>query len=216
MTVGELAGLFNREFVEPQQGAPCELQVVRMQGWRREMTFADTGLPWVAPSPNMPTPATALVYAGTGLLEGTNVSEGRGSCTPFELVGAPWMDRRLAETMRAMAAEGTTRGVSFREAYFTPTFGKYQGKAVAGVQLHVWHVARFEAVRTALALLTAIKALYPEFEWRPPAGEEAPCPVSCMLSLRSVRYTHLRLCVRVRTQPTRGRASQEGGISWIC
>lgn len=151
-----------------------------MHGWRRDMMFADTGLPWVPPSPNMPTPATALVYAGTGLLEGTNVSEGRGSCTPFELVGAPWMDRRLAERMRAMAAAGTTRGVAFREAYFTPTFSKHQGASVTGVQLHVWDAARFEAVRTALALLTAVKALYPhKFEWRSPSGALAALSCAC-------------------------------------
>lgn len=159
MTVGELARLFNAEFLAD----PVELGVVRMTGWRRGEFFDGTGLPWVPPSPNMPTPDTALVYPGTCLFEGTNLSEGRGTTRPFELVGAEGVDARWSAALNALELPGAR----FREAYFAPTFSKYQGKTVGGVQLFVTDRERFEPVRTGIAMLVTAKRVWPGFAWRP-------------------------------------------------
>ncbi|HEY9367748.1 DUF1343 domain-containing protein, partial [Streptomyces sp.] len=159
MTVAELARLFNAEFL----AKPVALETVRMTGWRRSEFFDATGLPWVPPSPNMPTPDTALVYSGTCLFEGTNLSEGRGTTRPFELLGAEGVDRRWAEAANALELPG----VRFREAYFTPTFSKFQGKTVGGVQLHVHDRAAFDPVRTGIALLVTAKRSWSGFAWRP-------------------------------------------------
>ncbi|MFT3668289.1 MAG: DUF1343 domain-containing protein [Pseudoxanthomonas sp.] len=154
MTLGELATLFNRAF-----GIGADLQVVTMQGWRRGDDPWRGALPWVPPSPNMPTPDTALVYPGMGLLEGTNVSEGRGTTRPFETVGAPWVDAQaLAARLNAMDLPG----VRFRPTWFTPTFSKHAGKACAGVQLHVTDPAAFRPVRTGLAVLKALHDQHPK------------------------------------------------------
>ncbi|MET4923663.1 DUF1343 domain-containing protein [Streptomyces sp. PSRA5] len=159
MTVAELALLFNGEFLaKPVEG----LDIVRMSGWRRSDFFDGTGLPWVPPSPNMPTPETALVYSGTCLFEGTNLSEGRGTTRPFELLGAEGIDRAWAE---AADAEGLS-GVRFREAYFAPTFSKFQGRTVGGVQLHVHDRESFDPVRTGIALLVTAKRTWSGFAWR--------------------------------------------------
>ncbi|MFB9524453.1 exo-beta-N-acetylmuramidase NamZ domain-containing protein [Streptomyces cremeus] len=159
MTVAELALLFNAEFL----AEPVPLEVVRMSGWRRGDFFDATGLPWVPPSPNMPTADTALVYSGTCLFEGTNLSEGRGTARPFELLGAEGVDRSWA---RAANAERLP-GVRFREAYFTPTFSKFQGRTVGGVQLHVHDRRSFDPVRTGIALLVTAKRSWRGFAWRP-------------------------------------------------
>mmetsp|Transcript_6200 Transcript_6200/g.22810 ORF Transcript_6200/g.22810 Transcript_6200/m.22810 type:complete len:440 (-) Transcript_6200:165-1484(-) len=163
MTVGELARLFNAEFVPDDAGGRrCDLHVVPMQGWKRHMLYRDTGLPWVPPSPNMPTPETALVYAGTCLLEGTNVSEGRGTTLPFHLFGAPWMDQRL----RAALNEEELH-MRLREAYFVPTFAKFAGQNVVGCQVHVQNPWAFNAVAAGVAILVALRKLYPDdFQWR--------------------------------------------------
>ncbi|MDN3293554.1 DUF1343 domain-containing protein [Streptomyces ficellus] len=158
MTVAELARLFNGEFL----ARPVELVTVRMSGWRRADFFDATGLPWVPPSPNMPTPDTALVYAGTCLFEGTNLSEGRGTTRPFELLGAEGVDRRWAEAANALDLPG----VHFREAYFAPTFSKFQGRTVGGVQLHVHDRDAFDPVRTGIALLVTAKRSWSGFAWR--------------------------------------------------
>jgi uncharacterized protein YbbC (DUF1343 family) len=163
MTVGELARMFNAEFLPGAVGRPVDLGVVQMRGWYRAMTFDDTGLPWVLPSPNMPTVDTAFVYPGLGMFEGTNVSEGRGTTRPFELIGAPYIDGQLADALNALRLPG----VRFREAYFTPTFSKYSGVAVGGVQVHVTDRAAFDALRTGVAMIVTIKGLYPtQFQWR--------------------------------------------------
>jgi len=162
MTVGELARMFNATFVPQDAGTSVELEVEELRGWRRSTTFADTGLPWVPPSPNMPTPDTALVYPGTGLFEGTNMSEGRGTTRPFEWVGAPYADYRWADALNALDLPGAR----FREVYFVPSFSKHQGVTCAGVQVHITSAGRFEAIRTAVAMLVTAKALYPEFAWR--------------------------------------------------
>ncbi|MEU4131517.1 exo-beta-N-acetylmuramidase NamZ family protein [Streptomyces wuyuanensis] len=159
MTVAELARLFNGEFLT----TPAELDVVRMSGWRREDFHDATELPWVPPSPNMPTPETALVYSGTCLFEGTNLSEGRGTTRPFELLGAEGIDRAWAEAANALGLPG----VRFREAYFAPTFSKFQGKTVGGVQLHVHDREVFDPVRTGIGLLVTAKRSWSGFAWRP-------------------------------------------------
>ncbi|MFI1174561.1 exo-beta-N-acetylmuramidase NamZ family protein [Streptomyces melanogenes] len=159
MTVGELAGLFDAEFL----GGRVRVETVRMTGWRRDGFFDSTGLPWVPPSPNMPTPDTALVYAGTCMFEGTNLSEGRGTTRPFELLGAEGIDGRWAAAVNALGLPG----VRFREAYFTPTFSKFQGKTIGGVQLHVHDREAYDPVRTGVALLVTAKKAWSGFAWRP-------------------------------------------------
>ncbi|MFD4603153.1 exo-beta-N-acetylmuramidase NamZ domain-containing protein [Streptomyces sp. NPDC058464] len=158
MTVAELARLFNAEFLDP----PVALHVVPMTGWRRSRFFDAYGLPWVPPSPNMPTPDTALVYSGTCLFEGTNLSEGRGTTRPFELLGAEGIDARWA----AAADELALPGVRFREAYFAPTFSKFQGRTVGGVQIHVRDRAAYDPVRTGIALLVTARKVWSGFAWR--------------------------------------------------
>ena len=159
MTIGELARLFNDRY-----GIGCDLGVIPMEGWERRMHFEDTGLPWILPSPNMPTPDTARVYPGTCLIEATNVSEGRGTTRPFEFAGAPWIDPdRLAARLR----ETSPPGVAFRPCFFRPTFQKHQGLRCGGVQLHVTDRSAFEPFQAGLALIQAFLTLRPdEFRWR--------------------------------------------------
>lgn len=155
MTVGELALLFNEKFLKKK----ANLTVIPMEGWKREMWFDETGLPWVIPSPNMPTLDTATVYPGQVLFEGTNVSEGRGTTRPFELCGAPWIDGyELAKAMNKL----NLPGVRFREAWFTPTFSKYRGELCGGVQVHVTDRHLYQPVKTSLLLIQMIKKMYPE------------------------------------------------------
>ena len=164
MTVGELALLFNSEF-----GIGCPLTVVPMQGWRRRDWHDQTGLPWVMPSPNLPTLDTATVYPGMVLVEGTQVSEGRGTTRPFEYVGAPYVNgRKLAGRLNELRLEG----VFFRPIYFEPTFQKHAHEMCGGIQVHVKDRARFEPLLAGIALLAAIRDLYPnQFRWRQPPYE---------------------------------------------
>lgn len=159
MTVGELARLYNDAF-----GIGCALAVVACEGWRREQYFDETGLPWVIPSPNMPTLDTAIVYPGMCLLEGTNLSEGRGTTRPFELFGAPFIDaRRLAGELNGY----NLAGVAFRPCVFTPTFEKHAGEACGALQIHVRERRAFNSYATGLAVLVAVKRLYADqFAWR--------------------------------------------------
>jgi len=159
MTVGELALLFRAE-----RAIDLDLVVVPCRGWRRSAGFRATGLPWVFPSPNMPTPETALVYPGMCLLEGTNLSEGRGTTRPFELFGAPWLDaHRLAA---GLGREGLP-GVAFRPASFVPTWDKHAGARCHGVELVVTDPARFRPFRTGLAAVVHARAQDPaRFAWR--------------------------------------------------
>ena len=169
MTVGELAGLFNAEFLPEDAAAdgPVDLAVSRMKGWQRGMYAEETGQPWVMPSPNMPRVETAVVYPGTCLFEATNLSEGRGTTRPFELIGAPWVDHRWAETLNALDLPG----VEFREAYFAPLSSKHMGAACAGVQLHVGDRDDFDAIRTAIAMIVTGRQLYPDdWAWRETAA----------------------------------------------
>jgi uncharacterized protein YbbC (DUF1343 family) len=164
MTLGELALLFRAEL-----GLSVDLVVIPMRGWRRGMEFEETGLPWVAPSPNMPTVDTAFVYPGGCLVEGTNLSEGRGTTRPFELVGAPWIDAwRLARDMERERLPG----VGFRPAFFTPMFQKHAGRLCAGVQIHVTDRKRFRAFLSYLLLIANARRQDPaRFAWRDPPYE---------------------------------------------
>ncbi|MER5335675.1 DUF1343 domain-containing protein [Micromonospora sp. NPDC002717] len=168
MTVGELAGFFNAEFLPAAAGRPVDLHVVRCRHWKRDKLAADIDLPWVMPSPNMPTPDTALVYPGTGLFEGVaSLTEGRGTCKPFELIGGlagdfdyHWSDRLNARDLP---------GVEFREAYFTPTAAGQKpallNKLCAGVEVKVVDRATYDPIRTAVAMLVEARK-YPAFAWR--------------------------------------------------
>ncbi len=164
LTIGEALGM-----IKESSGITCSLSIVRMEGWRREMLFDDTKLPWVQPSPNIPTPDSALVYPGTVLLEGTNISEGRGTTRPFEIVGAPWMEpQRFAHELSRFGLEG----VRFRPLYFIPTWDKYKGTTCGGVQIHVTERNKFKPVRCGAAIIAAAKKLYPDsFRWTEPPYE---------------------------------------------
>ena len=164
LTCGELA-----RWLCAERGVGCELSVLPCRGWRSETTWRDTGLPWVMPSPNLPTVASCVVYPGMVLLEGTNLSEGRGTTRPFELFGAPWLDPdALVKRLRA----ANLPGVVFRPCHFEPTFQKHAGKLCGGAQLHVTDPSAFAPVRTAVEVLAAARALSPDrFEWRAPPYE---------------------------------------------
>ncbi|MEK4051827.1 MULTISPECIES: DUF1343 domain-containing protein [Bacillus] len=154
MTTGELAKLFNKEF-----HINADVTVIKMKNWKRSMTFDDTKLPFVLPSPNMPTVDSTFVYPATGLIEGTNVSEGRGTTKPFELIGAPYINSsELADHLNQLKL----KGVQFRPVSFTPTFSKHSGKLSHGVQLYVTDRSSFEAVKTGLSIIKAIHDLYPK------------------------------------------------------
>jgi uncharacterized protein YbbC (DUF1343 family) len=159
LTIGELARLYNDTF-----GIGCELEVLACEGWRREQYYDECDLPWVMPSPNMPTLDTAIVYPGMCLLEGTNLSEGRGTTRPFELFGAPFIDgSALANEIRRYDVPG----VLLRPCTIEPMFHKFAGQRCGAVQLHVTDRRAFQSYRTGLAVLVAVKRLWPEaFAWR--------------------------------------------------
>ena len=164
LTLGELARYYN-----DTQGLGCDLTVIPAQGWSRSQYFDHTGLPWVLPSPNLPTLDTALVYPGQVLLEGTNLSEGRGTTRPFELFGAPFID---PAAVSACLERSPLSGVVLRAASFQPTFHKWAGEVCRGFQLHVTDRQSFKPYFTTLSLIAAIRELYPEqFAWRPPPYE---------------------------------------------
>jgi len=164
LTFGELALYINTEF---QIGA--ELEIIALKGWKRAMLFRDTGYPWVSPSPNMPTPETALVYPGQVIWEGTNISEGRGTTLPFEYVGAPFWNHREIEKKLAKIE---LPGCFFRPVCFEPTSGKWAGKSCCGFQIHVINPEEFLPYRTTLALLQTVMLLYPDaFQYKEPPYE---------------------------------------------
>lgn len=162
MTVGELARFYDGEFLPAEAGARVDLEVIACRGWHGRLMAADTDLPWVLPSPNMPTPDTALVYPGTCMFEGVaSISEGRGTTRPFELVGGPEMDHHWGDRLNALGLPG----VEFREAYFTPTFNKFTGVLCAGVEVKVTDRGAYDPVRTGVAMLAEARR-YPSFAWR--------------------------------------------------
>jgi uncharacterized protein YbbC (DUF1343 family) len=176
LTIGELARLFNDHF-----GIGAKLEVVKMPAWSRDAYFDETGLPWVLPSPNIPTLDSAIVYPGTVLFEGTNVSEGRGTTKPFELVGAPWID---PDIFAARVNRIGLDGVLFRPALFEPTFHKHQGVSCGGCQIHITDRRTIRPVEVGVALLQAFRDLgRDDFSWRQPPYEYehrlAPIDILC-------------------------------------
>ena len=164
LTCGEMARWLN-----DARGIGCDLEVIPCEGWERHMSWIDTGLPWVMPSPNLPTPDSCAVYPGMVLLEGTNLSEGRGTTRPFELFGAPWLD---SAALAARLADAQLPGVVLRPCHFEPTFQKHAGTLCGGAQLHVTDSNAFRPVRTAVEILVAARELAPhDFGWRRPPYE---------------------------------------------
>lgn len=161
MTIGEIATWLN------QRHKPCDLHVVKIQGYRRGMSFAETGLPWAMPSPNMPTVDTALVYPGMCLLEGTKLSEGRGTTRPFETFGAPYLN---GPALAGVLNEFSLPGVYFRPVTFQPTFQKFAGEICEGCFVHVTDAQAFKPVLTAVAILREC-ARSPKFAWQDPPYE---------------------------------------------
>ena len=163
-TIGELAQQFRDEaFLD------CQLSVLPMKNWKREMWFDQTGLPWVMPSPNIPTLDTATAYPGMCLLEGTNISEGRGTTRPFETFGAPFID---AQTLCRDLDHLKLPGVFFCENYFQPTFHKFAGEVCGGAQLHILDREKFQPFLTAVEIIKCIRKNYPEqFQWKQPPYE---------------------------------------------
>ncbi len=156
LTIGEFA-----KFINDSEHIGCDLTVVPCENVTRTMYFEETGLPFVLPSPNIPTVDTALVYVGTCLFEGTNLSEGRGTTKPFEMFGAPWM--RCRDVIEKI---GKQDGCLLRETYFTPQFSKHAGSLCAGIQLHVTERTAFRPFDTGVRLVHTIRELHPEFEYR--------------------------------------------------
>lgn len=183
LTFGELALLLNNHF-----GIGAVLEIMPMQGWQRYMLYSDTELPWVFPSPNMPAPATALVYPGQVLWEGTNISEGRGTCLPFELFGAPFFD--LDAILHKIEKSAVLPGCFLRPLIFEPTSSKWAGQACKGFQIHVTDPSAFRPYRTSLALLQAVMLLFPEsFAYKNPPYEYeyVRLPMDLILGDRQVR-----------------------------
>jgi uncharacterized protein YbbC (DUF1343 family) len=206
MTIGEVAAYLNAT-----HGLGCRLTVVRMRGWRRRMLWEDTGLPWVAPSPNMPTPDTARVYPGGCLYEGTNLSEGRGTTRPFEWVGAPYLD---ADAYAAGLMALRLPGVTFRAARFTPMFHKWAGRLCRGVQIHVTDVDRFKPYLTGLGIIAVARRLAPRaFAWRRPPYEfeRTKLPIDILCGTDTIRKAI------ARGQPLRAieRAWAPGLAAWM-
>ena len=164
LTIGEAALFFNSEY-----HIGCDLEVIPMEGWNRTMYFPETGIRWIPPSPNMPSPTTALVYPGQVILEGTNLSEGRGTTTPFEICGAPFIDpSQLKESLERKSLPG----IYLREIFFQPTFHKWQNEVCGGLQIHITDPDAYKPYVTSLAIIQEIRELYPRaFSWRNPPYE---------------------------------------------
>jgi uncharacterized protein YbbC (DUF1343 family) len=191
LTLGELAQLFVVE-----ADCPVDLTVVAMDDWRRDMLFSDTGRIWVPPSPNMPRLETALLYPGQVLLEGTNLSEGRGTTTPFEVVGAPFIDPYL------MARELTAHahpGIAIRPIRFVPTFDKWRGQSCGGIGISIIQPTEVRSVQFTVDLLATVCRLYPkEFQWLPP-----PYEYEFVLPPIDILYGSSLLRTLLSSQPTR-------------
>jgi uncharacterized protein YbbC (DUF1343 family) len=185
LTVGEISKLFNSEF-----NINCDLQVIPMLYWQRYMYFSDTGLPWIAPSPNLPTAQSCMVYPGQVIFEGTNISEGRGTTLPFEQFGSPFLDiKRIKDEV-----EVGIHGAVLRPIHFEPMYGKWQGKICKGFQVHVTEKENFNAYLSSLILLQAIIKFHPdEFKFKEPPYEYEfeRMPIDLILGSESLRK---RLC----------------------
>ncbi len=181
MTTGELALFFNTEY-----GIGCDLTVVEMEGWKRNFWFDQTDLPWIPPSPNLPTIDSVAVYPGSVLVEGTCLSEGRGTTRPFEMIGAPFINSR---SFAARLNTLNLPGVWFRPAYFQPTFQKWAGQMCGGVQIHVQDRNAYEPYWTGISILSVAHELYPEsFRWREPPYEyeRDKLPIEILCGCRSI------------------------------
>ncbi len=164
MTIGEIGLYLKKSYY-----ATLDYYVIKMKGWKRRMWFDNTGLPWVMPSPNMPMLDTAIVYPGMCLLEGTILSEGRGTTRPFEIFGAPFIN---PDALLKRLKDFKLRGVVFRPLWFEPTFQKYAGRLCGGAQIHVTDRVRFKPFKTAVAILKAVRDLHPEYNlWKEPPYE---------------------------------------------
>ena len=182
MTIGEIGNYLQNEFYPS-----LDFHVIPMQGWRRKMWFDETCMSWIMPSPNMPTLDTAAVYPGMCLLEGTNLSEGRGTTRPFEISGAPFID---PEKLVTYLNEFKLTGVIFRPMYFQPTFQKHAGKLCSGAQIHVTNREKFKPFKIGVAILKAIHDLYPEhFAWKQPPYEyeEEKMPIDILAGTDRLR-----------------------------
>ena len=183
LTMGEMAQVFNNVF-----GLDCDLEIMPMEGWRREMLWHETGLRWIMPSPNMPFPETAFVYPGQVVWEGTNLSEGRGTCRPFEIFGAPFMDTRAVK--QALEPEGL-EGCYLQEYLFRPTFHKWEGKLCSGFMIHALDPHIYTPYFTSIALLRAVMEIHrDDFEWKQPPYEYEykKKPVDMIMGDSSLRY----------------------------
>jgi uncharacterized protein YbbC (DUF1343 family) len=202
LTIGELARLFNDHFQ-----IAARLEVVPMEGWSRAMYLDDTGLPWVMPSPNIPTLDTAIVYPGAVLFEGTRLSEGRGTTRPFEIMGAPGLD---AERLAAALNRQRLPGAYFRPVWFQPTFHKHAGETCGGCQLHVTDRSTFDAVLAPVAWMREIHAQAPErFAWREPPYEyeSGKMPIDILAG-----STSFRAQIEADERPDRIAAGWEAGL----
>ena len=192
MTVGELARMLNGEYA-----LGADLTVIPVQGWRRAMSFPETGLPWRAPSPNMPSVESAFHYAGTCLFEGTNLSVGRGTAEAFALIGAPWLDAAgIVERLAVLDLPG----ISFEATTFTPVDpgdGKYPGTEIPGIRLRVTDAAHYDPTRTALAALLEIRALHAD-----------------SLTFRESHFDRLSGTDRIRIDVLAGRSLDEITAGW--
>ena len=182
LTMGELSTLFNRAY-----GIGCNLNVIPMKGWRRAMYFQDTGLPWIPPSPNLPTPISAQVYTGQVVWEGTNVSEGRGTTQPFEIFGAPFINTR--SVLDHLGGEKLP-GAVLRTVAFEPTSNKWKGELCRGFQIHITDPNRYTSYVNSLGLLRIVRHLYGDrFQWKPPPYEYEyqRLPIDLIIGDRKIR-----------------------------
>jgi uncharacterized protein YbbC (DUF1343 family) len=180
MTMGEMARLFNDAFE-----IGCQLEVIPLSGWKRGMWFDQTGLPFVPSSPNLPTLHSLTLYPGTCLVEGTTLSEGRGTTKPFEYIGAPWIDaENLAQTLNAMDLPG----VRFRPVYFVPTFSKYREQVCQGVHIYVQDREKFQPIETVLHMLACVRSAYPDhFAWQAPQSLGGQYPIDLLSGSNTLR-----------------------------
>ncbi len=182
LTIGEIALLFNKEL-----SIKCDLQIVPMKGWQRQMLWEETGLKWIMPSPNMPLPETAMVYPGQVIWEGTNVSEGRGTCRPFEIFGSPYLD---IDKLKKELANFSLTGCLLQEFLFKPTFNKWAGKVCYGFFIHVLNPLTYEPYFTTLCILQSVIKTHPEhFSWKSPPYEYEydRSPIDLILGRKNVR-----------------------------
>lgn len=173
LTIGELALYFNDVY-----DIGCDLKVIPLKGWKRSMHYQDLDIPWIMPSPNIPTPLTTFAYLATCYFEGTNVSEGRGTTRPFEMIGAPWLDASL---MIKYLNQQNFKGVKFRKVYFTPSFSKYKDTLCEGIDILITDSHLFEPVKVGMHLLYLIQKHHTSFEIRAPFKKGKHCMLEYLL-----------------------------------